>query len=49
MVRLPADLKERLREQAILEHRTLTGQVVHLLAKALPDEKAEAAPTAPAQ
>ncbi|WIJ26618.1 ribbon-helix-helix domain-containing protein [Devosia sp. RR2S18] len=38
VVRLPADLKERLRQQAQDERRTLTGQVIHMLETALPPE-----------
>ncbi|MGV8831240.1 MAG: ribbon-helix-helix domain-containing protein [Devosia sp.] len=38
VVRLPAALKERLRQEALDERRTLTGQVIHILEKTLPTE-----------
>ncbi|WP_431021536.1 ribbon-helix-helix domain-containing protein [Devosia alba] len=38
VVRLPADLKDRLKQRALDERRTLTGQVIHLLEAALPTE-----------
>lgn len=35
MVRLPGELKERLRKQADADRRTLTGEVIYLLERAL--------------
>lgn len=51
VVRLPADLKQRLRCEAKKESRTLTGQVVYLLRQSLPeeDEKATEAGTSIAE
>uniref|UniRef100_A0A6H1ZHL9 Putative Arc repressor family protein n=1 Tax=viral metagenome TaxID=1070528 RepID=A0A6H1ZHL9_9ZZZZ len=34
-IRIPADLLQRIREQAEREHRKINGQIVHLLDKAI--------------
>lgn len=38
VVRLPAELKDRLKQEAKVQRRTLTGQVIHILDAALSEE-----------
>ena len=51
LLRLPPDLRERLKEKAKIERRSMNSQIIVLLEQALPaeNEKADAAATASAQ
>jgi predicted DNA-binding protein len=43
-VRMPVDLRARLQQQARQNHRTLSGEILHILERALQDQPQPEAP-----
>ncbi|WP_404404919.1 Arc family DNA-binding protein [Pelagibacterium halotolerans] len=44
MIRVPADLKERIRKSAECNRRSMVGEIVYTLEQALPASETETAP-----